>query len=477
MFSHDILDLPASIGILDTIYFSLLQEMKTFQTFYFTWYNFDESNLKASFSYSFDHEVDFTETIDFACPQLTSIAHRDPEIINTLLFHLSLAIGISYYKLYPTKDLVIEMGSINEDQQQFWKTFYTQGLGEFFYTNKISPKGLINFVNWALPAPQTRFSTQTQIPMIAIGWGKDSLVSVEYIKKMNIPFYTSTFGKDYYLHKVVGDAIGAPRLLMLRTMDTKLFAMNSQGYYNGHVPISGIIAFVLVTAAYLYDYSSIIMSNEKSANEGNTFLDGIEINHQRSKSYQFESDFSQYITKYLSPDLKYFSLLRGMYEINIAKTFAQYPQYFALFSSCNNNFKIIESNKTTDHRRCGICPKCAFVYTTLRPFLSDADTQSIFGQELYDNPALIPLYKELLGIDGIKPFECVGTNEEVMYAMYLFYKKIKNIPQLPPIMDLFKNDILPSLSPNDLLMLEKKLFTQYTKETNIPQSFQDILPT
>ncbi|MEI8009424.1 MAG: hypothetical protein WCI00_09005 [bacterium] len=87
-----------------------------------------------------------------------------------------------------------------------------------------------------------------------------------------------------------------------------------------------------------------------------------------------------------------------MYEINIAKIFAQYQQYFGIFSSCNNNFKIIENNKTTDHRRCGVCPKCAFVYTTLRPFISDDDAQIIFGQELYNNEDLIPLYKELLGI-------------------------------------------------------------------------------
>ena len=310
--------------------------------------------------------------------------------------------------------------------------------------------------------------------MIAIGWGKDSLVSIEAIKKLNIPFYTSTFGKNYYLHKVVGDKIWVPRLVMNRTMDSKLFEMNQQGWYNGHVPISGIIAFVLVTAAYLYDYTYIIMSNEKSANEGNTVLDGIEINHQRSKSYEFESDFNLYILKYLSPDVQYFSLLRGMYEIKIAKIFAQYQQYFATFSSCNNNFKIIESNKTTDHRRCGVCPKCAFVYTTLRPFISDEDTQNIFGQELYDNTDLIPLYKELLGIQWIKPFECVGTNEEVTYAMYLHYERIKNNSLIPPIMELFKYEILPTLSANDLLMLEKKLFTLYTEETNIPKIFQNI---
>lgn len=449
--------------------------MKNLQTFYFTWYTFDSTTLKASFFYSFDHEVNFTETIDFACPELHVISIIDTEVMNTLLFHLSLALWISYYKLYPTKDLVIETWTINDDQKQFWKTFYMQGLGEFFYTNNLSPQGLINFVNWSKETPHTLFASSSPITMVAIGWWKDSLVSVETIKKLGIPFYTSTFGKDYYLHKVVGDKIGVPRLLMKRTMDPQMFAMNQEWYYNGHVPISGIIAFVLVTAAYLYDYSTIIMSNEKSANEGNTVLDWIEINHQRSKSYQFESDFSEYCKKYLSHDVKYFSLLRGMYEINIAKIFAQYPEYFEVFSSCNNNFKIIESNKTTDHRRCGVCPKCAFVYSTLRPFITDKNIQTIFGQELYDNEKLIPLYKELLGIDWIKPFECVGTNEEVIYAMYLYYKKIQNISQISPIIQLFKNEILPKLSPNDLILFEKKLFAQYTQETNIPQNFQNIL--
>ncbi|HMS91867.1 MAG TPA: hypothetical protein PKC87_06585, partial [Candidatus Absconditabacterales bacterium] len=143
----------------------------------------------------------------------------------------------------------------------------------------------------------------------------------------------------------------------------------------------------------------------------------------------------------------------------------------------NTNFKIIESNKTTNHRRCGICPKCAFVYTILRPFLSDSETQRVFGQELYTNPALIPLYKELLGIDGIKPFECVGANEEVLYGMCLYYEKSKHIPQIPPIMELFKDEILPTLSQDDLVLLKQKLFTQYTEETNIPNFFQNILPS
>lgn len=166
-----------------------------------------------------------------------------------------------------------------------------------------------------------------------------------------------------------------------------------------------------------------------------------------------------------------------MYEIKIAKLFSQYPQYFSTFSSCNNNFKIIEANKTTDHRRCGICPKCAFVYTILRPFISDEATQKIFNQELYDNKNLIPLYKELLGIQGIKPFECVGTNEEVAYAMYLQYKNLEKKSQIPPILEMFRDKVLPTLSADELQDFEQKLFTTYTQETTIPEKFQTILPT
>jgi hypothetical protein len=39
------------------------------------------------------------------------------------------------------------------------------------------------------------------------------------------------------------------------------------------VPITGIIAFVLEIAAYLYDYNYIVLANEKSANEPNTYMD------------------------------------------------------------------------------------------------------------------------------------------------------------------------------------------------------------
>ena len=222
------------------------------------------------------------------------------------------------------------------------------------------------------------------------------------------------------------------------------------------------------------------MSNEKSANEGNTEMTcpggGVMmINHQRSKSLDFEKTFSEYIEKYISPDVKYFSLLRGMYEVKIAQEFAKYPQYFEAFSSCNANFKILGDSAGLSPQSklwCGKCPKCAFVYTILRPHLNNEQTIKIFGKELYEDASLEQLFKELLGISGIKPFECVGTNEEMILAMY---KIVDHSPlSVTPIVELFKTEILPKISPSEFLTLEKKL-TKIDDEDNIPEEIKKII--
>ena len=456
--------------------------MKKFQTFHFKSHSFDPETLQASFSFAFDNEITFTETIDFRCKDFQPINNLDPDMMNNLLLHLSLALWISYYKLCPTKELLIENWFLDDEQKIFRNEFYVNGLGEYFYRNKLSPKGLCQFVNGTSATDFSflwkQFTPMRQQVMVAIGWGKDSLVSVELVKKLWLPFYTSTFGKDYLLHQMVSEQIDAPRLIMQRTMDEKLFEMNNAGYYNGHVPISWIIAFVLVTAAYIYDYNFIVMSNEKSASEWNTSVDGIEINHQRSKSLDFEIAFAQYLKHAITHDVSYFSLLRWMYEIKIAQLFSKYPQYFPLFSSCNTNFKLLEesqtklgSKKNNNLRRCKNCPKCAFVYAILRPFVTTDQAKDIWGEELFEKEELLTTFKELLGITGIKPFECVGTNEEVVMGM----KKSLDMRAgtLPPILEMFAHEILPKMSEANWLALEKKLFT-IDDEGNIPNLFRNL---
>ena len=457
--------------------------MKIFQTFFIKSHTWNPEILQASFLFSFDNEVEFTETISFACKEFTPIKNADPAIVSNLLFHLSLAIGISYYKLCPTKEIVVENWYLDDEQKKFRNQFYVNWLWEYFFRNKISPKGLCQFVNdkeantFAFLWKQ--FTPTRQHIMVAIWWGKDSLVSVELVKQLWLPFSTSTFGKDYALHQMVSKQIDAPRLIMQRTMDEKLFEMNEAGYYNGHVPISWIIAFVLVTAAYLYDYNFIVMSNEKSASEWNTIMDGIEINHQRSKSLDFELAFAEYLQHAVTNEVKYFSLLRWMYEIKIAALFATHPQYFDVFSSCNTNFKILEESLTkiglkaqNNFRRCNNCPKCAFVYTILRPFVTADQAKTIWGEELYEKESLLTTFRALLGIEGLKPFECVGTNEEVV----LWMKKSLDIwkGDLPVILEMFAREIATQMKHEDWVALEEKLFT-ISDEGNIPGLFHHLL--
>ena len=101
------------------------------------------------------------------------------------------------------------------------------------------------------------------------------------------------------------------------------------------------------------------------------------------------------------------------------------------------------------------------MYTILRPFISKEDTQLIFGKELFEDESLVSTFESLLGISGIKPFECVGTNEEMVLAMKKNYDLWTTTYQeeLPCILRLFSEKILPTMQIWDFISLEKKLMT------------------
>ena len=449
--------------------------MEKFNKFIIKSCAFDTKSLKAVFNFSFDEAIFFVEEIDFSCQWFKIRENIDQSTLDWLLFHLSIALAISYYKLCPTREIVLENWFLDDKQKEFWRKFYINWLWEYFFKNNISPLELCYFVNKNSEKinEYEKFHIDSQKALVTLWWWKDSLLVTQIFQEIWLDFDTCTFGKDYVLHKSVGDKIWVPRLLINREMDQKLFDMNLQWYYNWHVPITGIIAFVLQMTAYLYDYRYIVLANEKSSNEPNTYMDGISINHQYSKSFEFEKDLDRYVNNYISTDVKYFSLLRWMYEIFIAREFVKYWKYFDVFSSCNNNFKIIEQNKTTNDRRCCKCPKCAFVYSIFRPFITDEQVNIIFWKELYQDIELENLFKELLGISGIKPFECVGTNEEVIMAMYMYYNKLKKSnSELPFILNIFEKEISPKMNQSDFVDLENKLFTLYVEEDIIPQNIK-----
>ena len=343
-----------------------------------------------------------------------------------------------------------------------WKIFgiiFISKDWENFYRNQINPTGLAQFLcaenKEENIASALEYSAEKVL--ILFGWGKDSLVSVELTKQKNLSFDLFSFGKEYPLHQLAQAPTWAKRLIIQRTLDLpQIQKLLAEGYYNGHLPITGIICFVTAVVSYLYGYKSVITSLEKSADFWNTEYHGLNINHQRSKSSEFEESFRNYAQTYLLKNFECKSLIRNRYEIKVVQEFSKYPQYFHAFSSCNRNFHITTCTKLTwDQLRCWECPKCAFVYTMLRAFIEKSEVNDIFWTDLFEKIDLIPLFKELLWIEGIKPFECVGTNEEMTLALWIISKKEKKSDS--PIMKLFEEKVKSRMTDSDFDLLEKKL--------------------
>lgn len=450
--------------------------MQKFDRFYFNWFEFDKKSLKARFFYSFDDEENFIEEIDLSSDFLTLRTDFDENILNNFLFSLSLALGISYYKLYPTKELVLNSWFLDEENILFWHKFYRNWLGEFLYKNNINPEWLFNFVNASEKKyKKIDFYVDEKI-FLPIWWGKDSIVSAELLSNYDFEFTPIIFWKIDDIKQNCINIMWKKTVLVKRKLDENLFRLNEIWYYNWHVPITGIIAFAMLTTSYLYNYRYIILSNEKSANTWNATIWDLEVNHQYSKSLEFEQDLSKYIEKNLSSDLNYFSLLRGLYEIKIAEIFSKiWKKYFWVFSSCNRNFKINNYQNSWSSLWCNSCPKCAFVYCILRPFITDIETLKIFWKELYEDNYLENLFLELLWIQWHKPFECVWEKEEVAYAMNetlkMFKKEKKEIPY---ILQIFEKEIVSRYDEDFFKNEKRKLFKIYNDETLIPEKFMKI---
>ena len=435
--------------------------MKPFEKFIISEYSWNQESLTASFSYSFDDKELFLEKIDFSPLKDTeyfSVLHNDEATIKTLLSHLHIALGVSYYKLYPTKEILLKTFQLDKNQKKFWNTFYLKGLGEFFYRNQLDPRGLANFIseNTSQLPKKEKIEFDAEKLLVLFWGGKDSLVSIELLKEKNERFDLFSFGKNFSLHELAEKPSWEKRLIIKRTLDiNQINKLLEEGYYNGHLPITWIISFVSLVVGYLYGYRGVITSLEKSADEGNTVYCGMEINHQWSKSKEFEDHFMEYVKNYITDNFFAKSLLREWYEIKVVKVFAQYPHYFSSFSSCNRNFHLAWSQLSWELLWCWKCPKCAFVYTMLRAFLWKDEVNTIFNKDLFEDKELIPLFKELLGIDWIKPFECVWTNEEMVLWFWLILQKEPELES--EIMKLFKTTIIPSMKPEEFEKLREKM--------------------
>ncbi len=390
-------------------------------------YQIASDRLSISFNYKYNYgdgkNINFVEKI--ILPEIIPLSvFQQP--LRRVLDNLHIIIGISYYKLFCPGKIIVPY-FLTEEQLLFWKIAYTKGLGEFFYKNKIDFRNLVNFCPAPIPSSRTvqDFASRDDVgkmTLIGIGGGKDSIVAVEMLKKNKkemTGFIVKNNQVDCQIQEEVAGVMKINYYVVKRELDPKLLKDKLPHAYDGHVPVSAIYAFIGLLLAVIYDYSEIITANEKSADIGNVNYLGMSVNHQWSKSEEFEQMFQSYVTRFITQRVRFHSMLRSFSELQVAEMFIQHEKYFPVFSSCNRNFS---TKKRESARWCGECPKCAFVFLTLAAYLSKEKIIKIFNKNLFDDEKLLPLFKDLLGRGEMKPFECVGTFEEANQALDLVVK-------------------------------------------------------
>jgi UDP-N-acetyl-alpha-D-muramoyl-L-alanyl-L-glutamate epimerase len=350
--------------------------------------------------------------------------------IQSLLFHIGMIELISYWKAACPPIVKVKGFKLDKDQVAWWKKVYYHGLGEFFYTNGIRTS-MDEFMKIESDGNEIRkehYELSDKV-LVPIGGGKDSVVTLELLRQeFEIrPFILNPRGASLETSYKAGFSNNMVAEIK-RTLDPQLLKLNEQGFLNGHTPFSALLAFYTLLVAALTGYKHIALSNESSANEPT--VAGTDVNHQYSKSFSFEKDFRDYVSRYISEDFNYFSFLRPLSELQIGMLFSKHVKYYPVFKSCNAGSK-------TDTWCCQ-CPKCLFAWIILSPFIPVDELTHIFGKNLFEDARLIRYLKELTGIDEVKPFECVGTVDEVNMALELFIQQHEK-EKWPVLIDYYSN--------------------------------------
>jgi UDP-N-acetyl-alpha-D-muramoyl-L-alanyl-L-glutamate epimerase len=410
------------------------------RSFRFVRCGLDPDTGVAELAYAFDDGPELVETVTFPGAPFALDGARAGAVERALRL-LHLVAGVSYYKAAVPGQIRIESYVIDADTAALLATIYENGLGEFAWRNGLQLRGRIRFPHAAKGEsllPLAGEGARRVCPgldpgadegasalglrehaLVAIGGGKDSLVSIEALRAAGVDQTVAWIGGSQLI-RACAERTGLPTMAIGRQLAPQLFDYNRQGAWNGHIPVTAVNSAILALAALLHGVDQVVFSNERSASYGSRIVaeDGslaAEVNHQWSKGWEFEQAFGQHLQRHVAADLRYYSLLRPLSELAVARQFAKTGRYDAHFSSCNRNFHILGERPVS--RWCGVCPKCHFVFLALAPFMSKPRLVGILGRNLLDDPAQADGFDALLEYRNHKPFECVGEGRESRAAM------------------------------------------------------------
>lgn len=437
---------------------------KEYPKFIYNSYKIWDEENKICIEYNFEIEglTSFTPRVEILKKDF-KFRNIDSNKVKNMVFNLGMVEAISYFKATCSPQFIIKCGKLDSFQEKWFRKLFYLGLGEFRYVNniKISEEEFLKFISLGVELEIQDEEDLLDGIIIPVGGGKDSNVTLDLLKDYKEKSLAFRIGKNEVSTECAKAAgFDDEKVIEVkRSIDKNLIELNSKGFLNGHTPFSAMVAFLTYLCSYILGKKYVALSNEASANESN--VDGENINHQYSKTIEFENDFREYSEKYLKGNVEYFSMLRPISELQIAKLFSRLDKYHQIFKSCN------VGSKSNPWRWCCDCPKCLFVYTILSPFLYKEKIVNIFGEDLFERKDLLKTFIELCGFGEVKPFECVGTYSEIIYSVSEVIKSLeKDGVNLPYLLAYYKENY--ELSNENLL-------EYYNNEHNVPEEFEKIL--
>jgi hypothetical protein len=389
-------------------------------SFTFTSYEIAADKRTVYFRYTLFHAgmtYELTETLVFPL-ELTAAT------TNNALRALHMALGVSYYKTF-LPAVIVHPYAMDTLEADFWNSVLVHGLGEFLYVNKLSSDRLGRFnAHDGIPLESNMGGEMSSASAIlGIGGGKDSAIAGELLKELGVPTkgFVMATGEQLGQTKAVADAMGVELLVVTRQLDRKLLELQEMpGAYKGHVPISLVFGLVGTVLALNTSSSYVVVANESSASTPRTEWQGNAVNHQWSKSSGFERMLQDFVRQRVSMQTQYFSIIRQLSSVAVAKIFATYPQYFEVFTSDNYVFRI-DPAKRPNGRWSLESPKSLSSFILLAPWLDDTTMEKIFGMNFLDEESLEPLFLALIGLAGEPPLDCVGTPEELALSLRIVF--------------------------------------------------------
>lgn len=392
-------------------------EKITFQSFT---HSISKSTLNIEFKYFLSPDLDFTHKLS---TDFCDLKFKEPS--PKLIFLLGVMELVSYWKLTCPSVIEIKCGVLNDYEKSWFKDLYRSGLGEFFFVNRLDPKLEFDFVVDP-KAPQLDVGVNSNLEdksLVMVGGGKDSLVSLRAFKEL---------GRDFrgFVVNPIPQALDSIKLFserqpisVKREICSRFINLPKDNYFNGHIPFSAVLAFIGLVVGDATGFRNLVTSNESTANEGNVVYHGREINHQYSKTFDFETRFRE-LVRSLSSELNYYSFLRPLSELQITALLSRDSSSLKTFLSCNKaqTFKAKESG---EHKWCGTCPKCVFTFLSLAPYLTPEELSRIWSPLPNNYKGFNDIVRDLCGLGKHKPLECVGSYAESRTGFYYLSKKIK----------------------------------------------------